>query len=121
MDPLNGEARAFYSSLRAPAREERIAGPGAEPNLCQGRKLWTRAGQEAFAALPMREAAGQRRPDLLTRLDQLNGWIRELDDRLGQEAERRPEARRLGLSLRRGESAHRGSPEIGDPSLYPAA
>ncbi len=64
-------------------------------NLCEGRKLWTRAGQEAFAALPMREAPSRRRQDLLALLDQLNGWIRELDERLRQEAEKRPEARRL--------------------------
>lgn len=64
-------------------------------NLCQGRKLWTAAGQQAFASLKLREAAGQRRHDLLELLAQLNGWIRELDERLKQEAGKRPEVERL--------------------------
>ncbi|MGH9328505.1 MAG: IS110 family transposase, partial [Terriglobia bacterium] len=64
-------------------------------NLCQGRKLWTAAGQQAFQALKLREAAARRRQDLLQLLAQLNGWIQELDQRLEQEGEKRPDVPRL--------------------------
>ena len=64
-------------------------------NLCQGPKLWTAAGQQALEALKLGEAAGRRRQDLLRLLGQLNGWIKELDDDLEKEVEKRPEAKRL--------------------------
>lgn len=64
-------------------------------NLCQGRKLWTAVGQQAFQALKLREAAGRRRHDLLELVAQLNGWIPELDQRLEQEAKKRPDVQRL--------------------------
>lgn len=64
-------------------------------NLCQGRKLWTAAGQQAFQALKLREAAGRRRQDLLQLLGQLNGWIQALEEDLEKEAEKRPEVGRL--------------------------
>jgi transposase len=64
-------------------------------NLCQGRKLWTAAGQQALQALKLGEAPGRRRQDLLRLLGQLNGWIQELEDALKKEVEKRPEAKRL--------------------------
>src|SRR5579884_4382256 len=39
-------------------------------NLCQGRKLWTAAGQQALQALKLGEAPGRRRQDLLRLLGQ---------------------------------------------------
>jgi transposase len=68
---------------------------GLNRNLCQGRKLWTAAGQQAFQALTLSEAPARRRQDLLQLLAQLNGWIQELEQRLEQEAEKRPDAQRL--------------------------
>lgn len=59
---------------------------GLNRNLCQGRKLWTAAGQQAFQALKLSEAPARRRQDLLQLLAQLNGWIQELEQRLEQEA-----------------------------------
>lgn len=64
-------------------------------NLCLGRKLWTRAGQEAFNALPLGEGGARRRQDLLKLEEQLSVWIRELDGSLKQEVEKRPEVQRL--------------------------
>ena len=64
-------------------------------NLCQGRKLWTAAGPQAFQALRRGEGAGRRRQDLLQLRAQLHDWIRELEHHLQQEAEKRPDAQRL--------------------------
>src|SRR6516162_6721984 len=64
-------------------------------NLCQGRKLWTVAGQGALRALPLGEAPARRRQDLLRLLAELNGWVQELDQCLEKEVEKRPEAQRL--------------------------
>lgn len=57
--------------------------------------LWAAAGQQAFQALKLREGAAQRREHLLEVVRQLNGWIRELEFRLEQEAEKPPDAERL--------------------------
>lgn len=64
-------------------------------NLCLGRKLWTAAGQQSFHDLKLREPAALRRDDLLCLVKQLNGWIEELEGRLKQEAEKRPDVERL--------------------------
>jgi hypothetical protein len=64
-------------------------------NLCQGRKLRSAAGQQAFQALKLREAAARKRQDLLQLMAQLNGWIEQIARRLGQQAEKRPDAQRL--------------------------
>jgi len=63
--------------------------------LCRGRKLWSRAGQAALKELKLGEGLGRRRQDLGQLIQQLNGWIGELDQRLGQEAEASAPARRL--------------------------
>jgi len=64
-------------------------------NLCQGPKLWTAAGQQAFQALKLREPAARRREDLLQLVTQLDGWIQEAEHRLEQEAGKRPQVQRL--------------------------
>jgi len=59
------------------------------------RRLWTKAGQEKLQKLPLREGPGRRRADLLALRAQLDGWVSELDQRIGEEVARRPDAQRL--------------------------
>jgi transposase len=63
--------------------------------LRRGGRLWSEAGQEELKKLPLREGMGRRRADLLRLLAQLDTWIKELDERLKQEAEQREAARLL--------------------------
>ncbi len=58
-------------------------------------KLWNREGREELEKLPLRNSMNRRRQDLLRLLDQLDGWIGELDQRIDEEISRRPEAQRL--------------------------
>ena len=58
-------------------------------------RLWSAAGQGELQKLPLREGMARRRQDLLGLLGQLNTWVKELDQRIEQEAARREEARRL--------------------------
>ena len=63
--------------------------------LRRRKRLWSVAGQEKLQKLPLREGLSRRRKDLTQLIGQLNGWIKELDQRIVQEVARRPEARRL--------------------------
>jgi transposase len=63
--------------------------------LCYQRSLWTARGRAALDALVLGPAPARRREDLLRLLEQLNGWIGELDRQLRQQAEDSAEARRL--------------------------
>jgi len=58
-------------------------------------RLWSDAGREELQKIPLREGMGRRRQDLVRLLDQLDGWVKELDGRIEQEVARREEARRL--------------------------
>jgi transposase len=58
-------------------------------------KLWTKAGRAELEQLPLLPYAAQRRKHLLEDLDNLQGEIVELDQRVAEEARQRPEAVRL--------------------------
>lgn len=58
-------------------------------------RLWSQAGQEELQKIPLREGMARRREDLLRLLVQLNEWVKELDQRLKQEADGREAARLL--------------------------
>ncbi|MDE3179817.1 MAG: IS110 family transposase [Acidobacteriota bacterium] len=86
--------RHFLVAMRTRAKNG-LQALAMNRNLCLGAKLWTVAGQQAFQALDLREAPARRRQDLLQLRGQLDGWIQELDERLKEEVEKRPEAKRL--------------------------
>ncbi len=58
-------------------------------------RLWSVGGREELQKLPLKEGMARRREDLLRLLEQLSGWIRELDQRVEQEVARREDAQRL--------------------------
>jgi len=58
-------------------------------------RLWTAAGQAELEKLPLREGVARRREDLLRLLQQLDAWVKELDQRIDEEVARREEAQRL--------------------------
>ena len=57
--------------------------------------LWSKSGREQLESFPLAPWAQRRRQDLLELLDRLKPRIGELTTAIEQEAERRPEARRL--------------------------
>jgi transposase len=59
------------------------------------RKLWTQTGRPELEQLPLLPYAAERRKKLLEELDGLETEIRELDQRVAEEARQRPEAVRL--------------------------
>jgi len=61
----------------------------------RGWKLWTERGKEELKKLPLREGRGRRREDLLALVEQLDGWVKELDARIEAEVARRQDAQRL--------------------------
>ena len=63
--------------------------------LRRRRRLWSQAGQEQLQKIPLREGMRRRREDLSTLVRQLSVWIKELDQRIEEEAARRKDARRL--------------------------
>jgi transposase len=58
-------------------------------------RLWNAAGREELQKLPLREGMARRRADLLRLLQQLDAWVKELDQRIEQEVARREDAQRL--------------------------
>jgi len=58
-------------------------------------RLWSKPGQAELKKLPLKEGMARRREDLLRLLKQLDQWVRELDQRIGQEVARREDAQRL--------------------------
>ncbi len=58
-------------------------------------RLWSEAGQEELKKLPLREGMARRREDLLRLLQQLDAWVKELEQRIEQEVARREDAQRL--------------------------
>ena len=63
--------------------------------LQKKRKLWSKAGREELERLPLLPYAAQRRKRLLEDLDEWGVEIGELDRRVYEEAQQRPEAVRL--------------------------
>ena len=61
----------------------------------RGAGLWTRSGQATLAALPLAPHASRRRSALQALNDHLTQQIDELDQRVGETARERPQARRL--------------------------
>ncbi len=58
-------------------------------------RLWSKRGQEELKKIPLREGMGRRREDLLRLLQQLDGRVKALDQRIEQEVARREDAQRL--------------------------
>jgi transposase len=58
-------------------------------------RLWSASGQEELQKIPLREGMARRREDLRRLLEQLNTWIKELDQRIEREVEQREDAQRL--------------------------
>jgi len=58
-------------------------------------RLWSERGREELQKIPLREGMGRRRADLLQLLAQLDVWVKELDQRIGEEVGRREDAQRL--------------------------
>ena len=58
-------------------------------------RLWSATGRQELEKLPLREGMARRRADLLGLLQQLQTWVKELDQRLEQEVARRQDAQRL--------------------------
>lgn len=63
--------------------------------ICRKQKLWTKAGRKELESLALGPWASRRRQELLAIGDWLEAPIRDLDEAVLQEAERRPAARRL--------------------------
>jgi transposase len=63
--------------------------------LRKGHALWSAAGQSALEALPLPAYTGQRRTELLSLYVQLQKRIQELDKEVEEQAQQRPQARRL--------------------------
>jgi transposase len=63
--------------------------------LRQGHGLWSQAGQQALEALPLAPYTGQRRAALLRLYPRLQKSIDDLDQQVGEQARRRPQARLL--------------------------
>jgi len=61
----------------------------------RGAGLWTRSGQATLAALPLAPYTSDRRSALQALNDHLTKQIDELDQRVGEQARERPQARRL--------------------------
>jgi len=63
--------------------------------LRKGHALWSAAGQSALQALPLPAYTSQRRTELLSLYVQLQQRIQELDKEVEEQAQQRPQARRL--------------------------
>jgi transposase len=60
-----------------------------------GHSLWSQGGQQTLRALPLAPHASRRRAELLAMYPRLQESIDELDQRVSEEAEQHPPARRL--------------------------
>ncbi len=61
----------------------------------RGWKLWTARGKRELKKIPLREGMARRREDLLALVEQLDRWVKELDQRIDQEVAQREDAQRL--------------------------
>jgi len=61
----------------------------------QRSRLWSARGRVELQKIPLREGMARRRQDLLALIEQLDHWVKELDQRILQEVARRPDAQRL--------------------------
>ena len=82
------------TSLRA-GSSLRLKSGSASQGVQKKRKLWSKAGRAELEQLPLLPYAAERRKKLLEELDGLEVEIRELDQRVADEARQRPEAVRL--------------------------
>lgn len=60
--------------------------------VCRRKKLWTTVGRRELEGLELGPWTSRRRRELLQLLDQLNAWIKELDQAVEKEAASCPEA-----------------------------
>jgi transposase len=63
--------------------------------VCRRRKLWSTRGRQELEGLALDPWASRRRQELLELLDRVEPRLRELDEAVKREAERRPEVVRL--------------------------
>ncbi|SRR6266567_908370 len=63
--------------------------------LRRRRRLWSERGQEELKKIPLREGMARRREDLVQLVQQLDTWVKELDERIEQEVAHREDAQRL--------------------------
>ena len=63
--------------------------------LRRGHSLWSQAGQHALRTLPLAPHASERRGALLSLYHRLQESIDQLDQRVGQQVQKHPQARRL--------------------------
>jgi transposase len=63
--------------------------------VCRKQKLWSARGRAELEALPLLPWASRRRKDLLTRLDELEATVKDLDQAVEEAAASRPEVRLL--------------------------
>ena len=63
--------------------------------LCRRKKLWAKAGRQELESLALDPWASCRREGLLQLLDQLDPWIKKLDEVVIEEAEKRAATREL--------------------------
>jgi transposase len=77
------------------AVKNQLHGLAMGQGLCWKQKLWSERGRKQLEALELGPWASRRRRELLKLLDELDPQIRELDEAVKAEAEKRPEVRRL--------------------------
>ena len=63
--------------------------------VCRKKKLFTKKGRVELEGLKLEGWASRRRQELLRLLDQLEGWLAELDQAVAEQAEQNPAAARL--------------------------
>jgi transposase len=63
--------------------------------MCRRQKLWSQRGRRELEALALAPWAARRRRELLELLDRFDAQIQELQREVEQEAQRRPEVKRL--------------------------
>jgi len=90
--------------------------------LRKGSSLWTAAGQDTLQRLPLPPYSSQRRNRLLSLYAELQKRIQELDRQVEEQAQQRPQARRLLTHPGVGPvTALATEVFLGDPSRFPTA
>ena len=68
--------------------------------LRRGHSLWSQAGQHALRTLPLAPHASERRAAMLALYPRLQESIDQLDQRVGQQVQKHPQARRLMSAIK---------------------
>jgi len=90
--------------------------------LRKGSSLWSGTGQEALAKLPLPAYTCQRRNELMSLYAQLQRRIQQLDKQVEEQAQHRPQARRLMTHAGVGPvTALATDVFLGDPSRFTTA